>query len=126
MTTRPSRVPIVFAWTMPLMLSTVSAKAPRAAARISIEPPSAWIRPSCCSRFFASVALVWKNSRPSPSTSTETAFAATMPTRPPLATIVPVLLTVGPARTTVPPGAEIVPSLRTSPRCAGARRARPR
>jgi hypothetical protein len=82
MTIFPSRLPIDFAWTTPDMLSTVSAKAPRAAARISIEPPSAWIRPSCSSRFFASVALVWKKSRPSPSTSTETAFAATMPTRP--------------------------------------------
>jgi hypothetical protein len=48
-------VPIDRAWTTPAMLSTVSANAPRAAARISMEPPSAWIRPSCSSRFFASV-----------------------------------------------------------------------
>ena len=100
------------------MFSTVSAKAPRAAARNSTLPPSAWMRPSCASRLLASVAEAWKKIRPSPSTSTSTSCTAAMPTRPPRASMVPLFETFGPARTTVPPGAEMTPSLRTSPRTA--------
>ena len=115
-TTRPWRMPTLRACTMPLTLSTVSANAPRAAARRSTVPPSAWMRPSCCRRLLASVALAWKKIRPSPSTSTSTLLAAAMPMRPPVASMLPLLVTEGATSATVPPWAVMLPWLITAPR----------
>ena len=115
-TMRPSRCPIERARTMPSRFSTVSTKPLRATARSSMLPPSARTRPSWSSRASRPSLRALKRIRPSPSTSTVTALAATRPIR--AAVIEPLWVITGAASTTVPPGALMMPALTIAPAVA--------